>query len=493
MYDSFKGTFDGNGYTITIKDSYINSSYYYRGLFSNIGSGGIVKNLNVIGYLANNMKNSSYIGGIAGRNVGGTITNCSANVNINASGVLDGSPRSCTVGGIVGYNTGTISYCFSNGNITGPSYNSGTGGIVGNNGDSEARIENCVYTGEISKYYGSTDTKYGMVCGYASNVSYYQYITNCYYISRNGLTGIGSYSSSSAIDDAEHCTPLSQFQIRDLAKAGGEYASNINQVFLNGILSFPFNLDFKASDGIDYFNSLKGEPANIIFRRVAQKDKKCTICMPFNVPQAQADNVGKFYMFTGLKTGTSDVIQMTQVTAGGLQANTAYIFEPKSGYNEDPNYSGIQFGNVVIANSLTPVVESGTIQFIGTYDEKVWNTGDSDLGQVYGFAISGYESEGFTAGQFVKLGAGASAAPFRAYLKYTGGSLLGASARTRGLSGLPDVLKIEWISSNGATTGINNIEISPKDEWYNIMGHKLNYRPVTKGIYIHNGKKVIIR
>jgi hypothetical protein len=278
-----------------------------------------------------------------------------------------------------------------------------------------------------------------------------------------------------------------------LAKAGGEYASNINQVFLNGILSFPFNLDFKASDGIDYFNSLKGEPANIIFRRVTKKDKKCTICMPFNVPQAQADKVGKFYMFTGLKTGTSDVIQMTQVTVGGLQANTAYIFEPKYNYNEDPNNSGIQFGNVVIANSLTPVVESGTIQFIGTYDEKVWNTGDSDLGQVYGFAISGYESEGFTAGQFVKLGAGASAAPFRAYLKYTGGSLSGASARTRGLSGLPDVLNIEWVSKSGVSTEINSVTVPQNDEWYNLDGRKLSGRPTEKGIFIHNGKKYVVK
>ena len=150
--------------------------------------------------------------------------------------------------------------------------------------------------------------------------------------------------------------------------------------------------------------------------------------------------------------------------------------------------------SVPVSSSLEPSYDtSSEFQFIGTYDEKVWNTGDSDLGQVYGFAISGYESEGFTAGQFVKLGAGASAAPFRAYLKYTGGSLSGASARTRGISSLPDVLTIEWVSSNGATTGINNIDISPKDEWYNIMGHKLNYRPVTKGIYIHNGKKVIIK
>ena len=43
-------------------------------------------------------------------------------------------------------------------------------------------------------------------------------------------------------------------------------------------------------------------------------------------------------------------------------------------------------------------------------------------------------------------------------------------------------------------TGIENITVdSQNNEWYNLNGQKLNGKPVTPGIYIHGGKKVIVR
>ena len=43
-------------------------------------------------------------------------------------------------------------------------------------------------------------------------------------------------------------------------------------------------------------------------------------------------------------------------------------------------------------------------------------------------------------------------------------------------------------------TGIDNIAVdSQSNEWYNLNGQKLNGKPVTPGIYINGGKKVIVR
>lgn len=482
LYGYFTGTFDGNGHTITINNSYINSSCKYRGLFSQIGSEGIVKNLTVKGTLENRMEDPSYVGGIAGRN-SGTITNCSSFVDINVSGYNYSSPKSCTTGGIAGSNSGIITFCFSySKDIMGPKNNYGTGGIVGVL-DYNATVQNCVFVGDITDSWSTSSKKYGQICG--DRYGDYNNVTDNYYLSGGNYTGLGG----SAVADDGHCTALSQYEIRALARTGGVYASTINDVFKNAILSFPLNIDFSESDGIAIFNSIKGEPADVTFRRVAPKNKKCTICLPFNVPKEQADNLGVFYRFSGIKSGTTDVAQMTEVTTD-LQANTAYVFQPKSGYAVGPGYAGISFGEVTIANSLTPVAESGTFQFIGTYENKTWTTGDSELGKVYGFAIAGYESEGFTAGEFVLLDAGASAAPFRAYLKYSPD----ASARSRAPITLPNIIKVEWISSN-QTTGIKSVDqkISEENVWYTLDGLKLNNTPTKKGIYVNNGKKVIIK
>ena len=482
---SFTGTFDGNGHTITIRD--VSTDYTYRGLFSQIGSEGVVKNLKVKGSLDNAPENGCFVGGIAAWN-SGTITNCSSSVYINSSRTSGTNAWICRSGCIAGINNGTINYCFADGGMYGAKNNEGTGGIVGKNANNNAKIENCIYIGSIERYYSDTNGgKYGMICGYTDG--YVQYITNCYYLEGTGMTGLGSYSKSSPTADDGHCTALSQFDIRALARTGGVYASTTNDVFKNAILSFSYTIDFKASDGLAIFNSIKGEPANVTFRRDATKDKKCTICLPFNIPIEQANNVGKFYEFIGIKSGTTDVAQMTQVTSD-LQANTAYVWEPKYGYSEDPQYTGIQFKNVTIANTLTPVAGSGTFQFIGTYEDKTWTASDPDLGKVYGFAIAGYESSGFTNGQFVILGAGASAAPFRAYLKYVPDA---SSAPRRTSVTLPNILNIEWISADNVTS-ISNVNRPTSDNgWFTLDGRKLNGTPTKKGIYVNNGKKVLVK
>ena len=485
---SFTGTFDGNGYTIKLGN--INSSYQYRGLFSQIGSTGVVKNLNVTGqYIQNYIEDYSYVGVIAARNTG-TITNCNTSVGINSSGV-SGTGKMTYSGGIAGYNSGTISYCFASGNIYGGSYNMGTGGIVGNNSGNNAKIENCIYIGEITKHSGDTGNKLGMICGYAETDNSKQYITNDYYIEGKGFTGLGSYSTSSPTADDGHCTALDQYDIRALARTGGIYVSTTTDVFKSAILTFPYEISFYESDGIGAFSNIIGEPANVTFHRAFHQNVKCTICLPFDISSDKAAAYGKFYTFAGLKAGTTDVVQMQEVTTD-LTANTAYVFESMP-YSHSEEL-GITFKNVTISNTLMPLTSSSEFQFIGTYANKSWSEGDTDLGKVYGFAIEGYESEGFTEGQFVKLGAGASATPFKAYLKYTGsGNISKTEAPRRAIEQTPDVFYIEWISKDGSTTGINAIKSLQNETWYNIDGRKLNAKPKQKGIYIHNGKKVIIK
>ena len=154
----FTGTYDGNNKTVS-RLRINNTSLNYAGLFGAVS--GTVANLNIIeadlkggsrvgslvGFVATgaNVANCNtngevsgveYVGGLVGYNEG-TITNCN-----NSNKVHGGN----SIGGIVGYSTGSsaVKVCENNGEINGTSR---VGGIVGNLTNST--IETCKNNGTI--------------------------------------------------------------------------------------------------------------------------------------------------------------------------------------------------------------------------------------------------------------------------------------------------------------------------------------------------------
>jgi hypothetical protein len=195
---------------------------------------------------------------------------------------------------------------------------------------------------------------------------------------------------------------------------------------------------------------------------------------------------------------------MQEVT-GGLEANTPYIFEPSADIT-----TIIDFGENTLKAGGPLSVGSG-FTFKGIYDRVKWTTDESDplydatraaeLGKAYGFALEEITvgSTKYLKGQFVKLGSGAHSRPFRAYMLYDGdwdGIQPSASARNRSeAQSLPDVIDIVWISANDEATGIEDInrETTNCSDWYSLDGRKLNGKPTVKGLYINNGRKVVIQ
>ena len=151
----FSGTFDGNGYTITL--AITGDTKANNGLFRQLVGGAIVKNIVLEGTLTQK-NNKSGTGAVAGKanSMNGNIVveNCSSEVAIagyNKVGGIIGeitgsshgvavqscanlgniSGRNTAIGGIIGSSSGTghiTSYCYNRGNITGFNY---AGGIVG--------------------------------------------------------------------------------------------------------------------------------------------------------------------------------------------------------------------------------------------------------------------------------------------------------------------------------------------------------------------------
>ena len=229
----FTGKFDGCDFTI--HGLYINKSDTdYVGLFGYVGENGTVKDVTLKdSYVSGN----ECVGGICGRNKGGTVQGCRntgtvsgaqsvggvCGENLNSgiiqkcdnAGTVSGTGES--IGGVCGVNAANLNYtptiqeCYNTGTVSGTwfrvggvcgnnnggtvkkSYNTGTvsgedtvGGVCGGNEKSSsysATVNGCYNTGTVS---GTNAV--GGVCGYNQNSDT---VTNCYYLAGTSANAVG--------------------------------------------------------------------------------------------------------------------------------------------------------------------------------------------------------------------------------------------------------------------------------------------------------------
>ena len=173
---NFTGTFDGAGYKISglyLNAGNLGPTDQGLGLFTMVGEGGTVKNLAVEGIIDCSERQLDLpIGGIVGKNNGGTISNCTSSVDITAS--VDSN-----VGGIVGSSdSGTIVDCHNTGsiNVTCSSAGSmtGIGGIVGLT--STDTVKSCENTGYV--YVTAVKSK-GLIGGIVGRANGGSTVSNC--------------------------------------------------------------------------------------------------------------------------------------------------------------------------------------------------------------------------------------------------------------------------------------------------------------------------
>ena len=205
-YDnSYKGTFDGGGHTITGLTFTTNDEY--AGLFGWLNRAGTVKNVvmegvqitsnqiyggsigGVVGYGCGTIENCSvsgsvsgtvYVGGVVGVQIGGSITGCRSSATVK--GTVD-------VGGVAGQtnSSATLTACYATGNVTleiAPQKNIAGGGLVGMNAGSSLLA--CYATGNVTSTGSSTG--YLHIGGFLGNN--YATVTACYW-KNNHEQGIG--------------------------------------------------------------------------------------------------------------------------------------------------------------------------------------------------------------------------------------------------------------------------------------------------------------
>ena len=170
--NSYKGTFDGGGHTIT--GLTVTTNDQFVGLFGYLNRAGMVKNVVMEGIQITSNHMFGCTGGVVGYSWG-TIENCSVSGSISGTdcvGGVVGSQKAgsiigcCTsatvkgkhyVGGVAGEKWGTMTACYATGNVTleiASQKNNFGGGVVGLNGGS--RVLACYATGNVTSTGSST-------------------------------------------------------------------------------------------------------------------------------------------------------------------------------------------------------------------------------------------------------------------------------------------------------------------------------------------------
>ena len=256
-------------------------------------------------------------------------------------------------------------------------------------------------------------------------------------------------------------------------------------------LTVTFVPSISEADGITTAIAAEIAGKQVNFTRSFTNGVASTICLPFPMTGLPANVV---YEMTKMdKNGETWEATMTNVTE--TVAGTPYLVKTQAD-------GAVQFSGTVpndfngtAGTSSATYSGGGSWTFRGTYTKLTYGTGLD--GAVYGFAAQSYAANSINPGDFVKAEAGAYILPFRCYLTYNEPS--SARQMTRGADiELPSRIIVRLVNKNGSPTAIGTMdtktgEVVFGDEWYTLDGRRIEGQPTQKGVYIQDGKKIIVK
>lgn len=201
-----------------------------------------------------------------------------------------------------------------------------------------------------------------------------------------------------------------------------------------------------------------------------------TFCVPFALTQAQLEEaygsgaVAKY--LSDVTTGAEGVtLHFAPENGGGIEANKAYLLYLTDDVTEAKTFSGVTLEPAGTCTTTVKANNNDVYTFQGILKPTTLTTNGTQY-----FLNS--------AGTYFVLPSNSTSAmkATRAYITVPTPS---GSAQGRQYS----------FDFNGTTTGIDNVNISGLEDgsaWYTISGIRVN-RPAAKGVYIHNGRKVIVK
>ena len=524
----FKGTFDGQNYTLTFNRTaaeHLSAPFHYI-------NGATISNLHVDGTITGG--NYESLGGLVGHSEGNiTINNCHVSTEISTT--VSGSALH---GGVIadwnGYNaTCTVTGCVYDGLIYNPNEAGVTTSCRGFIGSDYGNNGTITFTDCLSApaAYGTDKYALGGNCFtfvFPNSEPIYN-MTNCYYTSTLGNRQ-GRPAATATVAPANLGNATTDHGMVDGYKNGFLYDGNFyTPKYGDAVVEYRFNdWNERADVTINGTNNQEtginvvgvniseevGNIKSVTYNRPFNKAQAATVILPFSYI-CNGNEGGKFYGFKevvyneGLHKWVCTMQEPGNTAVTSLTANTPYLFMPDDATTMTfPNISSMTGGVVTLQTTTANdgvyggATTDAAWNFHGTYKGKTWAVASND----YGFAAqSGTEAGGaatVVAGQFVRFTLGAFIKPMRCYLSYVGTS---APAPARGLTraaatdDLPQSITVRLVSRSGETTAIGEIDTKTgkmtfdSEAWYTLDGVRLSGKPSTKGIYINNGRKIVIK
>ena len=242
--------------------------------------------------------------------------------------------------------------------------------------------------------------------------------------------------------------------------------------------------------------------------RTFTKGKPATVMLPFSM-DVNAISGGTFYTFGGVEKENDKWVATMNAVTGSIVANTPYLVMPTETsltFNNGTHLCTNGGGGGQTAD------EGSHWTFKGTYDYIKWTTDTSDpdynaeraaeIGSAYGFA--GVAKDDIEVGDFVKVASGAKIRPMSCYLLWNN-TPNAANARALSSSAaatdeeLPSRITVRLVGADGEVTGIGEVDAQTGEmdfdskAWYTLDGVRLSSKPSKKGLYINNGKRVVIK
>jgi hypothetical protein len=229
-----------------------------------------------------------------------------------------------------------------------------------------------------------------------------------------------------------------------------------------------------------------GKTCTVTYTRSFTSGKPSTVCLPFAYTKKAGD--GSFYAFTNIKKENGEyVATMTEPISTTLTAGTPYLYLPNA-------TGAVDFGGAytIPAELTAGETTSNDWTFKGTFETIEWATAQTGI---YGFSAQRVDEDGIGQGEFVQVGEFVKISPMRCYLQYKDGTEDYAAARAA--EQLPATIKVRLVSASGEVNGIGRLNIATGEAtfgdgaWYSLDGRRV-MNP-TKGVYVRNGHKVVIK
>ena len=543
----FKGTFDGVGHTLTFNYT---ATAFYSAPFQKT-NGTTIRNLHTTGSIqAGDFQNCGGLVGSAEGNL--TIENCRVSTKISTT-----YSGNAWHGGFVGllssqYNQCHITGCVFDGLICNPNtWNQtyGCGGFIGSMSQyGYAILKDCLFlhgqydnNGNKCELYWGYDNDRNSTFFHRSNGYGEGKLTNCFYVGTRGLKqGSPAVESADAPDNFAHfgdpTTDHGFLKVYGHTMVfGGKYYTPtygdlVETYSYSGVKSYNIEYDDAPLGIPDIASPLWTE--SLRYNRSFTAGKPVTIMLPFNFKRdritlagSNENPSGKFYEFKGIEENQDHKWVAVMIEAGEtlsnevventLQANHPYLYVPGESTKHLAMYvsgginiftEGNEGGTKVKPYDGTADFAWNKWNFKGTYQPRYWSDSENpeEIGKVYGFAGASKEVDGklVEAGEFVRAKLGAKIRPTSCYLMWAGSEPSNARALTRSAAAteeLPQSITVKLISASGETTAIGTLDTKTgemtfdSEAWYTLDGVRLSGKPSSKGIYINNGKKVVIK